>query len=221
MKSSSPKPSLIDSEKVGDYVAWQPPSVQIPTEKDLAEEERQRMVTAESIEVLQKQAYKEGYTQGFQKGIDDGNAKINEQVARLQNVLNMLNQPLAEMDETVVDQMVELSITIAKMLIRRELKTDPGQIVAVVRESVSALPAGTNHIRVMLNPEDAELIRETMSLSEGEKGWEIFDDPLLRRGGCKIVTDTSEIDASVESRLSAIIAQVLGGERHDDRSTED
>lgn len=220
MKNSSPKSALIDSDDVGEYTAWKPPSVQIPTEKDRAEEERQRMITAESIEVLQKQAYKEGYSQGFQKGIEDGTAKINEQAARLQSVLNLLNKPLQELDETVVEQMVDLSVTIAKMLIRRELKTDPGQIVAVVRESISALPAGTNNIRIMLNPEDSQLIRETMSVTEGEKGWEIIDDPLLRRGGCKVVTDTSEIDASIESRLSGIIAQLLGGERHDDRSTE-
>jgi len=221
VKSSSPKPGLIDSDDVGEYVAWQPPSVQIPTEKDRAEAERQRMITAESIEVLQKQAYKEGYSQGFQKGLDDGSAKINEQAARLQSVLNMLNKPLQELDDTVVEQMVDLSVTIAKMLIRRELKTDPGQVVAVVRETITALPAGSNSIRIMLNPEDSQLIRETMSLTEGEKGWEIIDDPLLNRGGCKVVTDTSEIDASVESRLTAIIAQLLGGERRDDRSTED
>jgi len=45
---------------------------------------------------------------------------------------------------------------------------------------------------------------------------EIKEDPTLARGGCKVETDTSQIDASMESRIAEIAAEVLGGERRDD-----
>jgi len=217
--SSSPKPFIIDGDDA-EYSSWQPPSVQIPTAKDVAEQEKQRRITAESIEVLQKQAFEEGYSQGMNKGLKDGEAIIRERIQRLDGIVNFLQKPLAELDESVTEQLTQLSISIAKMLIRRELKTDPGQIVAVVKETISALPAGMQNISILMNPDDATLLREAMTLSEGERSWNIVEDPLLSKGGCKVTTDYSEVDASVEARLAAIIARMFGGERSSDRDTE-
>jgi len=218
--SSSPKPFIIDGTDV-ECSAWRPPSVQIPTAQDREEQEKQRLITAESIEVLQKQAFEEGYEQGFKKGLQDGEAKIREQVQRLSKIANFLNKPLNELDESVTEQLTQLSISIARMLIRRELKTDPGQIVAVVKETMSALPVGIQNIRILMNPDDATLLREAMSLSAGEQPWEIIEDPILSRGGCKVTTDSSEVDASVEARLTGIIARIFGGERRSDRDTQE
>jgi len=218
--SSSPKPTIIDGDNA-EYSSWQPPSVQKPTAKDIAEQEKQRLITAESIEALQKQAFEEGYSQGFQKGMQDGEAAIRERIQRLDSIANFLQQPLAELDESVTEQLTQLSITIARMLIRRELKTDPGQVVAVVRETIAALPVGMQNIRVLMNPEDAALLRETMKLADSEQSWTIVEDPLLSKGGCKVMTDFSEIDASVEARLTGIIARMFGGERHSDRGPEE
>lgn len=217
--SSSPKPTIIDGEHA-DYAAWQPPSIQKPTAKETAEKERQRLITADSIETLQKKAFEEGYSQGFQKGIKDGEAAIQTQLQKINNIASFMQKPLAELDEAVIEQLSQLSISIAKKLIRREIKTDPGQIVAVVRETVSALPAGMQNIRVFMNPEDATVLRESMNLVEGEQPWMIVEDPLLSKGGCKVFTDFSEVDASVEARLSGIIARMFGGERQSDRDTE-
>ena len=217
--SSSPKPTILDGDKV-DYAAWQPPSIQKPTAKELAELEQQRMVTAESLEVLQKQAYEEGYSQGFAKGLQDAEAVIRERLNTIDTIVRFLQTPMAELDQAVIDQLSNLSINIAKKLIRRELKTDPGQIVAVVRETVSALPTGMQNIRISLNPEDVALLRESMKLADGEQAWRIVEDPLLSRGGCKVLTDYSEVDASVEARLSGIIARMFGGERQSDSESE-
>lgn len=227
MTSSSPnKPRLIDGDAVS-CDRWEAPSIQKPTAKEAAEQaaqqqevERQRMLTAESIEKLQKQAYAEGRAEGFQKGIDDAAAEIRQRVAHLEAVLNKLDQPLSELDEEVVGQMVSLSLNIARQLVRRELKIDPGQVVAVVRETISSLPVAARNIRVFLNPEDAHIVRDALALSSAEQRWEIVEEPVMSRGGCKVVTDTSRIDASMESRLTAIAANLLGGERKSDDESD-
>jgi len=217
--SSSPKPTIIDGDHA-EYAAWQPPSIQKPTSTEIAEQERQRLITADSIETLQKKAFEEGYSQGFQKGIKDGESAIRDRLQQINIIVNFLQKPLDELDESVIEQLSQLSISIVKKLIRREIKTDPGQIVAVVRETVSALPAGMQNIRVFMNPEDATILRESMNLAEGEQPWMIVEDPLLSKGGCKVLTDFSEVDASVEARLSGIISRMFGGERQNDRDTE-
>ena len=218
--SSSPKPTIIDGDHT-EYESWQPPSIQKPTAKEIAEQERQRLVTADSIATLQKQAFEEGYSQGFQKGMQDAESAIQERLNNIDSIAQFLQKPLQEVDEAVVEQLSQLAISIARKLIRREIKTDPGQIVAVVRETVSALPAGIQNIRVFMNPDDAAVLRESMNIADGDKSWTIVEEPLLSKGGCKVLTDYSEIDASVEARLSGIIARMLGGERQSDRSTEE
>jgi flagellar assembly protein FliH len=78
---------------------------------------------------------------------------------------------------------------------------------------MSILPVSSRNISLILHPEDASLVRETYELSESELGWRIVEDPVLARGGCRISTETSQVDATLESRLATLIAPLLGGER--------
>jgi len=107
-------------------------------------------------------------------------------------------------------------VIIARQLVRREIKTDPGQIVAIVREAILALPGAAKKIYVYLHPEDLELVKTKLSTSEPESYWRLMEDPTLSRGDCKVLTDTSTIDATLERRLSSLVANMLGGEREQD-----
>jgi len=127
-----------------------------------------------------------------------------------------LNEPLLALDEQVEQELVALAVTLARQLIRRELRTDPGQIVAVVRKALAILPSNARKVSLCLHPADAELVRVAMSLDEGGQRWKIVEDPLLTRGGCRVTTETSAVDASVEKRLAAAIAKAFGGERGGD-----
>ena len=102
---------------------------------------------------------------------------------------------------------------VAAQIIRREIKTDPGQVIAAVREAISILPLASQQISLHLQPEDAELVRSALALDEMSPAWKIIEEPLLTRGGCQVVTETSTIDATVENRTAAVIASVLGDQR--------
>ena len=114
--------------------------------------------------------------------------------------------------------MADLIIAIVRQLVRREVKSDPNMIIGVVRESLSMLPVSSRHVRLIVHPEDAELIREVYALGETEVGWTIVEDPVINRGGCKAVTETSQIDATLESRLASLIAPLLAGARSVDEN---
>jgi len=113
-------------------------------------------------------------------------------------------------------------MTVARHLVRRELKTDSGVVVSVVREAVALLPASVRRIRVFLHPEDAGLVRQALSVSSDdgdELRWRIIEEPTLTRGGCRVESEDSRIDATVEARLGALIARALGGEREEDAAS--
>jgi flagellar assembly protein FliH len=68
-----------------------------------------------------------------------------------------------------------------------------------------------------LHPDDAALVRERLgaaaSPAASDRAWSIVEDPMLARGGCRVTSESSTIDAEVEQRLGAAIATVLGDER--------
>ncbi len=192
------------------------------------EEEPTPILTVDEIEAMQKQAYDEAFAQGkmhgFQQGFDEGSKKgyednlhlLQSQAAILVSLLGSLSEPFKRLDDEVEKELVKLVIGIATQIIRREIKMDPGQIVAVVRETINVLPLASQKISLKLHPEDAELVRSALALDEVSPSWGIVEDPLITRGGCEVDTGISHVDATVEHRLAAVIANILGGEREHD-----
>lgn len=200
---------IIRATEVEDCQAWHVPEVQTPGAQN-------KPVTARQLETIQAQAREEGFRQGVQEGREAGAKEFSAQFQLLQQLLAGLDQPFEALDSSVERQLAELAMLVARQLVRRELKTEPEQVISVVREALAALPVAARNVRLALNPEDAALIRQTLPVQGDEQTLQIVDDPVQARGGCRVYTDTSQIDATVESRLNAVIAGVLGGQRSGD-----
>jgi flagellar assembly protein FliH len=189
------------------------------------------VLTVDEIEAMQKQAYdeafaqgkKDGYSQGFNEGSQQGYEKnvqvLQKKATEFVSLLESLSQPFKDLDAEVEKELVKLAMAIATQIIRREIKLDPGQVIAAVREAIKVLPLSSQKIGLYLHPEDAELVRSALSLDEMSPAWGIVEDPLITRGGCKVNTEVSHIDATVENRLAAVIATLFGGEREQDKNT--
>jgi flagellar assembly protein FliH len=209
-------------ETSGGVRQWQPPHVR--NIDDLPVDEPPQMLTASQLNAIQKAARDEGFEQGrregqeygHREGVEQGRADVADRVRRLDGLLRALETPFEQLDHQVEQEVVTLVIAMVRQLIRREVRLDPGQIVGVVREALGVLPVGARSIRVVLHPEDAELVRSAYALGEHDQKWQIVEDPVIQRGGCRIHTDTSQIDATLDSRLSSLIAPLLAGERLQD-----
>lgn len=200
---------------------WQPPNVG-KANGNISHE--RTMLTADQLSQLQKQAYDEGFDEGRKKGFEYGHKEglvksaeqINQWSNHMDSLLTTLDTPLKLLDNQVERELVELVMSLVRQLVRREVKLDPNHIVGVVREALSILPVASRGVRVVLHPDDAELIRQIYDVSDSELGWKIIEEPVLARGGCRVQTETSQVDASLESRLTALFAPLLGGERGED-----
>lgn len=170
-------------------------------EEELAKLEEQRVQLQEQQEQHQQE-------------MDAERAVITEQSAYLEELLEGLTHPVQELDETVEEQLLQLTISVARQLVRRELKTDPGEIIAIIREALVILPVGKREIQIYLNAEDMQLVKSSFSLADDDqRSWQLLEDPTISRGGCRLVSNDSQIDASVEKRLTAVATKLLGGER--------
>ena len=212
---------FLPGEEIEEVQQWKPPSV---TGEGGDRHGISAPPTAAELRNIQAQARKEGYEEGKKEGFMYGHkegslaAKKNIQayVERIEALLSLLNEPLKTLDEEVEQEMVTLIISMVRQLVRREVLADPNQIIGVVREALSILPVASRNVRLILHPDDAVLIRDIYALSESEQGWKILEDPVMNAGGCRVVTDTSQIDATLESRLANLIAPLLGSSRSSD-----
>jgi flagellar assembly protein FliH len=184
--------------------------------------------TVGELEEIERTAYQESFAAGKEAGLAAARAEtqplldqLKAQVASLESMLGKLSRPFTDLDAQVEQQLVSLSLTVARQLVRRELKMDPAQVIAVIRESVGLLPAAARDVRVHLHPEDAAVVRERLATPSAERAWTIVEDPVMSRGGCRVTTDTAQIDARLETRIGTVISTVLGDERVVERSTGD
>lgn len=178
--------------------------------------------TAEEIDQIIRSAREEGYAEGLRNGeqraYNDTRAKVDQRISRLDQLISNISQLPEEFDDVVVTELTHLAIAIAKRLIRRELKAAPDEIIAVVREAVGLLPGVTQKLSIRVHPEDARLIREILPMHESEHGWQLIEDPTVTPGGCHIKTDTSGIDATLETRIGHIVNTVTWDERRPDEA---
>jgi flagellar assembly protein FliH len=150
--------------------------------------------------------------------IDAGQRQLAHTIRTLESALQALSRPLAQVDDAVHTQIATLAVALARSLLRRELRVDPAQVIAIVRDTVALLPVSARGVRVLLHPEDAALVRERLNVAGPEQAWSVVDDPVLSRGDCRVHTEFAEIDARIDTRLNEAMALLLGDERGAPRS---
>jgi flagellar assembly protein FliH len=180
-------------------------------------DERKAAAAAEAIARLaREQSEARGYEAGMAKAQADMQAKLAEldvRIKRFDTLLQFMARPLQELDEEVEKSLLQLTLSVGKQLARRELRVDPTQVIAIIRESLQELPTSAREPRVHLHPEDAAIVRERLTEPVSERAWTVVEDPTMSRGGCVIRTENSQIDARLESRISVVIANAFGDER--------
>lgn len=191
----------------------------------------QEGLTVQQLEEIERAAYEEAYKVGYDEGREAGLAaarvemqplieQLRSQTQQLHEIWQVLARPLEELDAEVEEQLVKLALTVGQQLARRELRIDPAQVIAIVRECVALLPATARDVRVHLHPEDAAVVREHLATPAAERAWSIVEDPVLSRGGCRVTTETAQIDARLETRVASVVGTIMGEERRSARETE-
>ncbi len=181
---------------------------------------RRERITADELDGVARAAWEEGHARGLADGLAAAaaetqrrHAALDQRIAQLDSMMTALARPLAEFDAQVEHQLAQLALTVARHLVRRELRIDPTQVIGILRQAVSLLPAAARDVRVHLHPEDAALVAEKLAVPASGRAWVVVEDPVLSRGGCRVTAENSQIDARLETRINAALVAVLGEER--------
>jgi len=179
------------------------------------------------LTLVEREAWEHGFKDGHVEGVRKGEAEfakriaeVDVKIAALDAIIGTLARPLDELDATVETELTRLALMVGKHLARRELKMDPTQIIGIIRHTVSLLPLSARNIKIHLHPDDATIVREKLARASGEQEWTLAEDPLMARGGCRLTTDNSSIDARFEARLASALSGLLGDDRSERSDAE-
>jgi len=172
-------------------------------------------LTLEELESIRQEAYNEGFATGEREGFHSTQLKVRQEaetalaakLASLERLMRHLLEPIAEQDTQIEKAMVSLVGHITREVIGRELRIDSSQVTHVLREALKLLPMGAENIRIHMNPQDFALAKALRD--RHEENWKLLEDEALLPGGCRIETDHSRIDASVETRIEKALAQLF------------
>lgn len=166
-----------------------------------------------SEEELKQAAHREGLKQGYQAGLKQGAEEMKQRLGIIDTYIRSLSKPFNDQNFQLAETLAALAGKIAKSLVRRELRTEPETIMALVRDTVAALNTSSLKIDIHLSPDNARIIRKIINVDSREQSWNIVDDPLISRTDCKVSSGDSIIDTNLQARIDLIITQFLGDER--------
>lgn len=229
MSNKDETPSdLIRARDVGGFDIWSLPSfdphvpepepepvVETPVEMEEVPLDEVQPLTLEELEAIRQEAYNEGFAAGEKDGFRSTTLKVRQEaeealgvkLASLERLMGNLFDPIAEQDSQLEKSMVGLVEHIARQVIQRELVLDSSQIESVMREALKLLPLGVGNVRLYINPQDFEQVKALRE--RHEETWRIVEDAALQPGGCRVETEHSRIDATVETRISQIMAKMF------------
>ncbi|PTS82736.1 flagellar assembly protein FliH [Pseudomonas sp. HMWF032] len=176
-------------------------------------------LTLDELEAIRQDAYNEGFATGEKDGFHAGQLKAKQEadmalavkIAGLEQLMTQLFEPIAAQDQQLEEAMVTLLGQMVRQVIQRELVSDSSQIRQVLSEALKLLPMGTSNIRIHVNPQDFELIK--VLRERHEENWRILEDASLLPGGCRVESELSRIDATVETRLNQALKQLFAQQR--------
>jgi flagellar assembly protein FliH len=153
--------------------------------------------TAAQLEEIQRQAHDEGYQAGYAEGAQ-----------RIAALLSSMEQALQQADQEIAQGLLNVSLEVARQMVQQALKTHPEILLNTVREAISSLPHFNQGAHLVLHPDDATMLRASMGEQLSHTGWKIFEDALIARGGARVETAHSQIDATLANRWQRIVASI-------------
>jgi len=153
--------------------------------------------------------------EGYQAAMDEAERGVDEKIAiQMKTLLPALREVVEGIQQAKQSfvghweaSAIHVARVIAEKVIRQNLPRMPEVTGTLIREALE-LAAGSQHVRLHLNPADHEalgdtaeqIIREMSSVASTQ----IVSDPNISPGGCRVVMPMGIVDQQFEAQLDRI-----------------
>ena len=151
--------------------------------------------------------YDEGLQQGKEAGLLKAQADTNLVVTRLQRIAATLHSHLEQRDQQLPEVLAALVAGMCSRVLGEELRDGAVNILQFVQRALAELPGGEKDIRVVIGPDDARHLQNSLELTGTEMHYQVDDK--LPAGSCRVETEHSLVEYSSQDYLNQLLENVL------------
>ena len=160
----------------------------------------------EEAENIKKSAFEEGYRKGMEQANADKETFRN-------SFSEFMNAP-KNVFEYIAPDILEISVDIAKKIIKKEVESDPQVLVNTIVDVLKTVSKSEPKINIRVKPQAVQFIKDTLPNITYEYGIDakvnIIADPSIEEGGCIFQTNNGIVDASIDTQLEIIKKAIEG-----------
>ena len=217
-----------------------PPSLAAFSMKDVEDQARALLIGSrrkaeqlllaaqQEAEKLKEQAALDGFEEGRQAGLEEGRrqgADAGKQQAQadhaqaMQQAVAALNEAMGQLDASsqlleteALQDVIELSIAIARRVTKRQGLLDPQVMVENLRDAMRLVLHAAD-VRIAVNPAQRATLDEALPALQMEfpqlAHVAVIEDATIDAGGCRVHTRGGKIDADLDVQLDRIVSDLL------------
>jgi len=151
--------------------------------------------------------------EGYAEGVAAGRLEAEQTCGRMKQLAESFGNTLDNLDFRLADMVLALALDVARQVVAGELTVRPERILDVVNLALKQMAETSREARLLLNPEDAALVRPHLEQVLDKNRLRIMEDIRIVRGGCLIETSQGDLDATLPARWRQVV-QVLGSNQN-------
>jgi flagellar assembly protein FliH len=147
----------------------------------------------------------EGRREGHVAGVADGRRMQGSRNLQLQGLIEGLRARFAELEADGAARVLDLAVDIARQVLGREVSVARDAVLAPLREALAAIIDQQSQPRVYLHPDDLQLLADDLGTEGLFRHCHFLADASVGRGGCRVETAQSEVDARLATRWRRVL----------------
>ena len=160
----------------------------------------------EEADTIKETAAKEGYRAGIEQAESD--------ILALRSKIADFISSKQEVFEFIAPDILEISVDIARKIIKKEVEQDPQVILNSIVDVMRTMSKEEPRITVKLNPLQVDLVKTELPEYISSMGIDakitVIGDDSIEEGGCILNTNNGIVDASINTQLEIIKAALKG-----------
>ncbi|MGX1900342.1 flagellar assembly protein FliH [Thermolongibacillus altinsuensis] len=176
---------------------------QILQEQQAWEQEKQQWI---------EKAQREGYERGLQQGKEEGLQQYQQLLNQAKRVIDSANQQFYDMLQSADETILLVALKVAERIIGERLNENKEHFLSLVKQVIKEVREH-EEVKIYVHPSYYDLLirqkDELKALFSQEAHLFIYPDQDLPETGCVVESPFGRIDASVDTQLEQLKAQLL------------
>jgi flagellar assembly protein FliH len=166
--------------------------------------EEQKKNHQKELEQKEKEAFEKGKVEGIKETSEtfqNENDNLKSQLIRSITLLDEKTTQIDNMFKHIEEDLVESALLIAKKVIKKEIEIDSVNVTKSIAHALIESIKSVTNLTLKVNPNDFKEISEHFN---GDS-IKIEEDEAISRGGVIILSDNTNIDGTISTRLAKAI----------------